>query len=201
MADNITFGTDDVSSVIYPRVKLMLGADGSATADADGTAARGQYVDPRCLLARKQVTPTVSTSAYTAGDAVGGLLTFANAVRASGGTCYLESAVLHDKAKQAAAAYELWLFDRTFTSTADNAAFDPSDADLLNCLGVIKFNSADGTLTSTTATIYTWPQTVATREFPLVLNGTDLFGQLVTRGTPTLGSTTDIVVTLTLRQN
>lgn len=200
MADNVTMAADDISSVFYPRVKVSVGADGSAT-DLDGTAARGAYVDPRLLLVRKTATPTISTSAYTAGDAVGGLLTFSNVARASGGTAYIESAVLLDKDKEAAAAYELWLFDRTFTATTDNAAFDPSDADLANLLGVLKFASTDGTLTSTTATVYTWPQTTAMNPFPLVLNGTDLFGQLVTRGTPTFTTTADIVVSIVCRQN
>lgn len=197
----MTLAADDISSVFYPRVKVSVGADGSAT-DLDGTSARGAYVDPRLLLVRKQATPTVSTSpAYTAGDAVGGLLTFSSAVRASGGTCYLESATVLDKAKQTAAGLELWLFDRTFTNTADNAAFDVSDSDLANCLGMIEFAAGDGASTSTTATLYTWPQSVGIGPYPLVLNGTDLFGQLVTRGTPTFASTSDIVISLMLRQN
>lgn len=193
--DSTSLLTDVAGGVTSPAVKVMLGAEETFTAFQDGTAARGAYVDPRLLLVRKQLTPTVSTVQYTAGDAVGGLLEFTSVARASGGTALALSFILHDKAKQTAAAYELWLFDRTFTATANNDPFDPSDADLLNLLGVVKFNSGDGTQTSTTATVYTWPQTVATAELPLVLNGTSLFGQLVTRGTPTLGTTSDIAVT------
>ena len=77
-------------------------------------------------------TPTVSTSpAYTAKDAVGGLLTFANAVRETGGSGVLMGVTVIDASMQMP-SLELVLFDRTFTAAADNAIFSPSDADLAN---------------------------------------------------------------------
>lgn len=81
-------------------------------------------------------TPAITAGAYSAKDAVGGLLTFANAARVQGGIGVIEKLVITDLSIQAAELI-LVLFDRTFTAMADNAPFDPSDADLANCLGWI----------------------------------------------------------------
>lgn len=46
-------------------------------------------------------TPTVTAGAYTAGDAVGGLLTFANAARNSGGGGVIKDVIILDDARPA----------------------------------------------------------------------------------------------------
>jgi len=142
-------------------------------------------------------TPIITAGAYAAGDAVGGLLTFANAVRAAGGQAVITKVVITDDAAQRV-ALDLVLFDRTFTATADNAPFDPSDADLANCIGYI----------DTAATDYAnfVDNAVAAKlsglrmPFPIALNGTSLFGQLVTRGAPTYAATDDLTVKLTIER-
>lgn len=143
---------------------------------------------------RISVTPTVSTSpAYTAKDAVGGLLTFANAARNSGGTIVIDTAVVIDNGQQMP-ALELVLFNQTFTASSDNAIFNPSDGDLANAIGVIALsNWSDFSGNS-----------IATRTglgLAAALTGTSLFGQLVTRGTPTFVATSDITVILTIKQD
>lgn len=186
--------TDDISSVHYERGKITLGAEGVATADLDGTAARGAYVDPRLKVVRLQVTPTVSTTpAYTAKDAVGGLLTFSNAARVSGGTIFILSCQVMDNSQQRP-DLELILFDRTFTAPTDNAIFAPTDAILLTNVGVIPIGPWYDFSTNSVAA-------VNNIGLECVLNGTDLFGALVTRSTPTFIATTDIVVTLTIAQD
>jgi hypothetical protein len=86
-------------------------------------------------------------------------------------------------------ALELVLFDRDFTASSDNAAFDPTDAELAYCVGVVKIGD--------------WSDfndnAVAVRTgigLAAKLEGTDLYGQLVTRSAPTFVATTDIVVAL-----
>lgn len=199
MADNVAItagagtniSTDDVGGAHIQQVKLVSGAANSAAVVA--TDARGYYVDPRTLVIRTQVTPTVSTSpAYTAKDAVGGLLTFANSVRASGGTCRLDNVQVVDKSQQRP-DLELVLFDRTFTAPTDNSVFAPTDAELLTCVGVVYIGGWSDLSTNSVADV------PYGRE--IVLNGTDLFGALVTRSTPTFVATTDIVVTLTIVQD
>lgn len=203
MADNVAItagagtsvATDDVGGVHYQRFKLDAGADG-ASAPVGGSTDRGLYVDPRAKAVRISQTPTVSTTpAYTAKDAVGGLLTFANAVRASGGSGLLQSIHVVDKGQQMA-NLDLVLFDATFTAPTDNAIFAPSDAELATCVGVIPIYAGDYNDFSTNS--------VATKPavgLEFVLAGTSLFGALVTRGTPTYTSTSDLTVILTVLQD
>lgn len=204
MADNVaitagsgtTIGTDEVTigAVLQhvQRVKLVDGTDGGTDLLA-GTAARGLYVDPRPKVVRLSVTPTVSTSpAYTAKDAVGALMTFSNAVRASGGTCRIDGVQVVDKSQQRP-DLELVLFDRTVSAPTDNAIFNPSDAELATCVGVVYIGGWSDLSTNSVADV------PYGRE--VVLNGTDLFGVLVTRSTPTFVATTDIVVILTIIQD
>ncbi len=203
MADNVditpgtgkTVATDDVGGVQYQRVKLTLGTDGVATADADGTAARGQYVDPRLKVVRLSVTPTISTSIYAAKDAVGALMTFSNAVRSSGGTCRLEAVQIVDKGQQMR-DLDLVLFDRTITAPTDNAIFAPTDAEMANCIGGVSFGAGFYMDFSTNSVAV-----VNNVGLEVVLNGTDLFGVLVARATPTYTSTSDLIVILTLTQD
>lgn len=152
-----------------------------------------QYVVSEERLFTITVSPTVTNGAYSAGDVVGGLLTFANAARISGGAIVVESLVIMCKTPALANSLELWLWDRTFTNVADNGAVSYSDADAANCIGVIACGAfVDNALNS-----------ISTRMgigLAAVLNGTDLFGQLVTRNGPTLTSTSDIQVKLTVRQ-
>ena len=137
-------------------------------------------------------TPTITAGAYAAKDAVGGLLTFANAARTAGGVITIMSIALTDLGNQSASLV-LVLFDRTFTATADNAAFDPSDADLANCVGHVPISASDYQSFADNAAA-----TVRNVGLQITLNGTSLFGQLMCLGTPTYGSTADLTVRLGL---
>lgn len=191
-----TIATDDAGAAGHVQlVKQAISTDGSATLiPADAT--KGLAVNQRPTVVRLQVTPTVSTSpAYTAKDCVGGLMTFSNAVRSSGGSGTLMAVQVVDK-DQEMKDVDLVLFDRSITATTDNAVFDPTDAELANCIGWVPLGVGmyadfnDNSLLS-----------VNSVGLDFVLNGTDLIGQLVTRGTPTFSATSDIVVTLTIWQH
>jgi hypothetical protein len=197
MADNVqitagsgtTIATDDVGSgVQVQRVKMTWGVDGTAT-DASATNPL-PVVAPGVL--KIAVTPTISTSAYTSGDAIGGLLTFANAARVSGGGGVIQSVTIVDK-DQERPPLDLVLFDQTFTNTADNAAFDPTDADLANVIGVVSINAWANFNDNAVGT-------AAGVNLPYDLTGTDLFGQLVVRAAPTYTATSDIIVILQVVQ-
>lgn len=200
-----TFSSEEISSVQYPKLKFVDGSAGGTTGavvDSSGRVATVLRKD----LARVAVTPTVSTSpAYTAGDAVGGILQFAGLVRASGGAASILAAVIYNKANSTILNAQLVLFDRTFTHPGDNVAWDPSDADMLNCLGTLHF-TRDGRLatavwTNGIETQLPDPQNGSpTLEYPIILNGTDLYCALVTNGTPTFTSTSDIQVGLTVER-
>ncbi|MDZ4766519.1 MAG: hypothetical protein SGI73_18435 [Chloroflexota bacterium] len=127
-------------------------------------------------------TPTITAGAYSSGDALGGKLTFMLGSLSSG---VIQSLRLVDLAKQNA-EIDLVLFGADFSATADNAVFDPSDADLANCLGAIKIaNSSYASFNdSALASVYGIGLTFQT--------GSAIYGQLVVRGTPTYASTSDI---------
>lgn len=76
---------------------------------------------------------TTATTAYIDGDQLGTLLTLTSI-----GAGIISSAQLVDKAK-IIGAVDLFLFNASVTLAADNAAFTVSDADMLNCIGVIEF--------------------------------------------------------------
>lgn len=140
-------------------------------------------------------TPTVSNAAvYASGDAMGGLLTFANAARFSGGPIVVESVIVTCKTPALAwVGLELRLFDVTFTAAADNAVNSLSDADSLNSIGVIRLSLFDDYANNT----------IFTRTgigLAAVLQGTSLFGDLITRSAVTLTSTSDIQVKIVVRQ-
>jgi hypothetical protein len=183
------------------RMKLVAGKDGTYVADLSGRIAEANegvlYVDPRQLTIGIQVASaglTTAATAYTSGDQLGTILTFANANRSAGLSGTIQSAVLVDKAK-ILGAVDLYLFDRSVTLAADNAAADFSDADALFCLGILRFP----------APITTASNGISTIEYSGLAirpNVTSLFGALVTRtGHTFFGAVSDIVVTLQIVQD
>lgn len=178
--------TTDNSTGTVGQVLTAQGDDTAIWADPTGGGSLTQT--------HISVTPTCSTSpAYSAGDAVGGLLTFSGAA-ASGSSGTISVATVMSKTQALLPALELVLFNQTFTASTDNAVFAPSDGDMANCLGSIPItNWSDFSVNS-----------IATR-FGLgmgyLLTGTDLFGQLVTRTAFTLAGTTDLVVSVTVAKD
>jgi hypothetical protein len=145
-------------------------------------------------LLRVNVTQTVTAAAYSSGNAVGGLITFANAAP-NWGTGWVESVIVRDKAGQTS-TYELFLFDSnpSTTTVTDKAAVAINTADLAKCIGVVtlpavKLGAAATMAVATTAV----PAGLA---FSLGLGVTTMYGILVTRSTPTYASTSDVTVTL-----
>lgn len=141
-----------------------------------------------------QQTPTITAGAYAANDAVGGMLTFANAARIVGGTGSIEDMLIIDDSGQDA-ELELWLFRDTFTAMVDNAPWAPSEADLRKLVAVLSTSAGTWLAAGT-------PSVVGITEikgFRLV--GTSLFGQLVTKETPTFVATDDLTVILKVWQD
>ena len=136
--------------------------------------------------------------AYAAGDAIGTLLSFANAVRVSGGSGLIEAVVVADKAKQSA-AMDLLLLDANpgGTTITDNAALTVADADLVKCVGVIPITAEDyhALVDNSVASIRNLGAAFQ------VASGTTLYGVLVARGTPTFAGASDVVVRLAISQN
>jgi len=187
-----TFSSDDIAGIHFPRLKLIHGVDGTNSGDVSST--NGLPVTAGGYQNRISQTPTISISpAYTAKDAIGGLLTFANAVRVSGGTGILQTVTIVDKGQQMA-SIDLVLFDQTFTAPTDNAIFAPTDAELANVIAVVPMSNYSDFSTNSVAA-----RGALGIAFEAV--GTSIFGALVSRGTPTYTSTTDIIVILGILQD
>lgn len=140
-------------------------------------------------------TPTVSTSpAYSLGDAVGGLLTFAGAAAVAGGSGLIQAVTVLCKTPALVPSLELVLFNQSMTPTTDNAPFAPSDADMLNCIGVIPVSSWTDDANNSVASRFGLG-------FPFIATATSLYGQLITRTAVTLGSTSDLVLAIQVIQD
>ena len=149
-----------------------------------------------------EATPTVSTSpAYTSGDSVGGKISLSPAVRAIStpqvvvGTGTITSVIITDKAKQSAEIDVIFFdTDPSNTTVTDNGALTIHDTDLLNIVGIANVNTWKDFVDNSAGT------TSATIAYPFVLNETSgtadttLYVALVTRGTPTFASTSDITL-------
>lgn len=125
MADNatvngITVATTEVGGAHYQRVR----------------AGRNQLP-----ISVQSAGLTTATTAYTAGDQVGTLFTFANAALATGGTGRITKVRLIDAA-DIIGSYDLAVFNTSVTLASDNAAFSVSDGDSLLCEAVIPLTGA-----------------------------------------------------------
>ncbi len=102
---------------------------------------------------RASITRPANTTAYTAGDVVSDAtadahFTFENASRAGtqnkqlGGS--IPTARIWSSANQATKLEgELWLFHTDIVAVADNAAFAPTDVEMLTLVGVVDFPAAN----------------------------------------------------------
>lgn len=139
-------------------------------------------------------TPSVTAGIYAANDAVGGLLTFANAGRYTGYGGVVKDVIILDDAGQDA-EMELWLFNATFTAMADNAPWAPSEVDLRKIVAIISTAGGAWFAAGTPSAA----RVECNQRYDCV--GTSLFGQLVTRGTPTFVASDDVTVIIGLLQD
>ena len=142
------------------------------------------------------VSPTLDTAAYGAGDLVGGKLTLTDILPAGGApVSMLVSAVVVDQANQKAALdLVFWKSDPSGTTFTDQAALDVADADNKKIAGVVSVLATDYVSFADNA--------IATVKTSLPLfssNGSrTLYMAVVSRGTPTYATATDMQITLTV---
>lgn len=136
------------------------------------------------------VTPTLTaSSAYTAGNCVGGLLTFTGMVRRV--SAILQSIHVSCKTVQTG-GLKLYMFNSNPSATTFTNKTAPSlnAADVAKCIGVFTLSTPDNGLGTHTV----WNLDGIGKAFVLPTAGAPLYGLLVTSGTPTFGSTSDVVV-------
>lgn len=134
MADNSilpatgeTYGSDDIGGVKYERIKLIHGIDGVNDGDVALT-------NPFPVVAGSSQkwfdidVPGVTNAIYAAGDQFGTIIEITNAVRATGGTGWINSMLYYDN-DDVQGALDWYFFHDTVTLAADNAAYAVSDTD------------------------------------------------------------------------
>lgn len=141
------------------------------------------------------LTPTLDTNIFASGDTIAtAVLTFTDAVRGVGMTGTIKKLVLIDKDVQSIAG-ELWLFDTAVSPAAANAAHSVSDADAAHCIAVIPFGTYYASALNSVSV-----SAALSVPFKAAATDTNIYGILVTRGTPTY-SASGLVVNLLVAQD
>ena len=169
--------------------------NGSVIALLKTIAGAAASTEPAIVVGASTVvsaTPTVSTTAYTAGDCIGGKLTFAGMARANGLTGLIQTAMIHCKSAQTFAA-DLIVFhtDPAASTFTDNAALALNAADFDKVALRIPFVAGDWSNLGTPSIAEVSAQG---KQYKAAAGATTLYGILVARGTPTLASTSDLKV-------
>lgn len=140
-----------------------------------------------------EVTPTVSaSSAYEAGDQVGGIQTLTDAVPQDTKTGALLNITVIDEAAQSAALV-IYFFDELPTvASSDNAALNITDAEVTDkCIGQITIAAADYDAISGSS-IACVPASSSGIIFKSQESGGNIYAVVKTTGTPTYGGTDDL---------
>lgn len=139
------------------------------------------------ITATLTAAPTVSTDAYASGDNVGGKITLSGATRVAGGSGIIQAVTITSKSLQTA-PFDVIFFsaDPSASTFTDNAAQDLADADLAKVVGVARCAEVVGL---SVASIH---QALGVALPFALAAGSSLYAAIVVRGTPTLGSTSDI---------
>lgn len=157
------------------------------------------------------ITPVVSTTpAYSAGDQVGGLNLVSEFANHDGGCGILQSLSVIDKGKQKAALTLLFFDDVPTIASIDNGAFDLTDAQMsLSCLGFVlvptaNYQDSSSNSIATVTNIGLLLRSKAGKNAVALPSGTtprDIWCVIMTTGTPTYVSTSDLVIKLGIEQH
>jgi len=149
MADNIaitagagtSIAADDISSVFYQRVKVSVGADGSAT---DLSSTNPMPVMGSVVRIDTEFTRPADTTSYSANDVVSNstssttLIDLASAVRANGASGYIVAARLFTDKKSITPKFRVHFFNASNpTVSVDNANMRLLYADVAKYLGYV----------------------------------------------------------------
>ena len=190
-------GTPNVNISNFPSVQNVSGSINATLSTLPALVASSAAIGQvGAKTGGVEVTPTISTSAYTLGYIVGGVITFSSALLAAG-TGILQSILIRCKSVQTS-GFKLYLFKSNPTNSTwtDRTAPAISNSDLPALIGVYPLSSPDTGLNGT-ATI--WESDGIGKA--LVIGATTMYGILVTTGTPTFSSTSDLTIALGILQD
>lgn len=153
-------------------------------------AANSAPVIPATTTVTASATPAVTASAYTAGNIMGGIMTFAGVLDSVRFAGILQSITVKFKGTAVTGNVQLSLFKASPSNGTygDKTAGTWNSADMANLLGVYQLSAPLGPLG--TMTVYDLDGIGKA----IVGTTTSLFGILTVSGTPTPASTSDLTV-------
>ena len=127
-----------------------------------------------------------ASSAYTAGNAVGGLVTLSTINRATGASIYVQSVAVQSKSLQSS-QIDVVFFNAnpTGSTCTDKTAFSVATADAAKMVGAAHVSDWTASAVGSVGQMQQPPLGIA-------VPATSLYACLVTRGTPTFASTSDV---------
>jgi hypothetical protein len=147
------------------------------------------------------ITPTIEAAAYADGDQLGGTFTkLTDAVLSPGGVARLKSVVVLCKAANTVdPVFDILFWDKEPTvASAENAAFDVTDANLANLIGAVSIAAANNfNLANNSASVIRALDLLLQAARPphaKVTTGRDLWVSLVARAAQTYASTSDLSI-------
>jgi hypothetical protein len=150
------------------------------------------------------LTPVISTSIYAAADQLGSLVEIQNAMDDSSGTGAILSVTILDKAAQSSIIDVLFFSSQPTVASSDNAALDITDAMMASYyLGHVRVQATDYIALAgcSVASIKQLGLLVQSLKDPNNLGGKSLWMILRSGGTPTYGSTSDLVIRVGILQD
>lgn len=137
---------------------------------------------------RLNVVPAITaSSAYSARNVVGGLLSFKADFSKAAGWFLAHGVVLRDRSANDV-AYDLALYDVAPTHVTDKLAVANDATDLAGCLGTIPISGMSKLAASSMGIITGGGLSTPFR----IVQGKDLYGLLITNGGPTYGAVGDL---------
>jgi hypothetical protein len=137
------------------------------------------------------VTPVISTTAYSTGDQIGGVQELKAALGSESGAAIVDSIAIIDQDNQKSAIDIFFFSDLPTPNSVDNGAVDFPQADLLNLLGVISVQGTDyavaKAVTNAVATVRNLKLHV--KNTTANIQKVSIWAVAVARGTPTYTST------------
>lgn len=149
------------------------------------TIAHAGPVETRFITA----TPTVDTNIYASGDTIGSYMTFSKACLAGTAKGQILGVKIFDKSKTGVDIDLVLLNSSSPAGTfTDNAAFDPNDSELSSIVAIIPVTThkafSDNGISQAANILY-----------PVRCNSDmNIFGYLVSRGTPTYAASGDVTL-------
>lgn len=138
---------------------------------------------------------SVDTSQYADLDVIDSVIALPKSVRKKAGSGVIQSLVVVDSDNQAA-DLDIYFFDDTFTTAADNAAWSPSYADMQKLIGVVNMR----TYSTINSIAYSVVKNIGL-SFDVASNSESLYMLAVSRGTPTYTAAGNLTIKVGILQD